>query len=265
MKIVIVGASGALGSRVADLLVERGHEVVRAHRASGVDAYTGSGLAAAFDGADAVVDCLSLQTLKAAAAIDFFETTATHIGRAATSAGVAHVVVVSIANADDPAVNAKFGYYQGKAAQEAAYAKVVDPAALTIVASVQWFELAEQMMSTMRFGPIAAVPRMRCAPAAVADVAVAVADEATANPAEKRGPSGRRKVEVSGPVTMDLVDVAKAVAAQTGSPRWVLGVRFGGPAIRGGGLVPAHPDVVTTTTLDGWLAGRERAGAGDRR
>ncbi len=259
MKIVVVGASGALGSRVADLLVERGQEVVRANRASGVDAYTGTGLAAAFDGADAVVDCLSLQTLKAAEAIDFFETTATRIGRAATAAGVKHVVVVSIVNADVPAVNAKFGYYQGKAAQEAAYAKVVDPAALTVLASVQWFELAEQMMSTMRFGPVAAVPRMRCAPAAVADVAVAVADEVTG------GPSGKRKLEVGGPVEMDLVDVAKAVAAQTGSPRWVLGVRFGGPAIRGGGLVPAHPDVVTTTTLDGWLAGRERAGAGGRR
>lgn len=259
MKIVVVGASGALGSRVADLLVERGQEVVRAHRASGVDAYAGTGLAEAFDGADAVVDCLSLQTLKAKDAIDFFATTATHIGTAATAAGVSHVVVVSIVNADDPAVNAKFGYYQGKAAQEAAYAKVVDPAALTVLASVQWFELAEQMMSRMRLGPIAAVPRMRCAPAAVADVAVAVADVVTT------GPTGKRKVEVSGPVEMDLVDVAKAVAAQTASPRWVLGVRFGGPAIRGGGLVPAQPDVVTATTLDGWLAGRESARAGGRR
>ncbi len=259
MKIVVVGASGALGSRVADLLVERGHEVVRASRATGVDAYTGTGLAAAFDGADAVVDCLSLQTLKAKEAIDFFETTATKIGRAATTAGVAHVVVVSIVNAGDPAVNAKFGYYQGKAAQEAAYGEVVDPAALTILASVQWFELAEQMMSSMGFGPIAAVPRMRCAPAAVADVAVAVADVVTA------GPTGKRTIEVSGPVEMDLVDVAKAVAAQTGSPRWIFGVRFGGPAIRGGGLVPANPDVVTSTTLDGWLAGRESANAGERR
>ncbi|MFE0751516.1 NmrA family transcriptional regulator [Gordonia sp. NPDC058843] len=259
MKIVVVGASGALGSRVADLLTERGQEVVRANRASGVDAYTGAGLAAAFDGADVVVDCLSLQTLKAKEAIDFFETTATHIGRAASAAGVGHVVVVSIVNADDPAVNAKFGYYQGKAAQEAAYEKVVEPSALTILASVQWFELAEQMMSSMRLGPIAAVPRMRVAPAAVADVAVAVADVVTA------GPTGKRKVEVGGPVEMDLVDVAKAVAAQTGSPRWVLGVRFGGPAIRGGGLVPAQPDVVTVTTLDGWLAGRESAQAGGRR
>ena len=105
----------------------------------------------------------------------------------------------------------------------------------------------------------AAVPRMRCAPAAVADVAVAVADVVTA------GPTGKRTIEVSGPVEMDLVDVAKAVAAQTGSPRWIFGVRFGGPAIRGGGLVPADPDVVTSTTLDGWLAGRESANAGERR
>ena len=88
---------------------------------------------------------------------------------------------------------------------------------------------------------------------------VAVADVVTAGPTEKR------TIEVSGPVEMDLVDVAKAVAAQTGSPRWIFGVRFGGPAIRGGGLVPADPDVVTSTTLDGWLAGRENASAGERR
>ncbi|WP_238422054.1 SDR family oxidoreductase [Gordonia sp. 'Campus'] len=259
MKVVIVGASGALGSRLADLLVARGDEVVRASRATGVDAYAGTGLAEAFAGADAVVDSLSLQTLKAEEAIDFFESTATNIARAAAQAGVAHVIVVSIVNAGDPAVNAKFGYYQGKAAQEAAYRKVLGPDILTVFASVQWFELAEQMMGSMSFGPVAAVPRMQCAPAAVSDVAVALADVVTA------GPQDKATVEIAGPDRMDLVDVAKALAAQTGTPRWVVGVPVGGRAIRHGGLVPAAPDVVTTTTLGGWLAGRERAQVGENR
>ncbi|WP_439032290.1 SDR family oxidoreductase [Gordonia terrae] len=259
MKVVIVGASGALGSRLAELLVARGDEVVRASRATGVDAHAGTGLAEAFAGADAVVDSLSLQTLKADEAIDFFGTTATNIAEAAAQAGVAHVIVVSIVNAADPAVNAKFGYYQGKAAQEAAYRKVLDPDVLTVFASVQWFELAEQMMGSMRFGPVAAVPRMRCAPAAVSDVADALADVVSA------GPQGKGTVELAGPEAMDLVDVARALAAQTGSPRWVVGLPVGGRAIRRGGLIPAAPDVVTTTTLGGWLAGREGTRVGENR
>ncbi|MBD0862044.1 NmrA family transcriptional regulator [Gordonia sp. zg691] len=259
MKVAVIGASGVLGSQVADLLAGRGHDVVRANRATGVDAYTGEGLAQVCAGADAVVDCLSLQTLKAKEAIDFFATAAGNIGRAAAQARVAHVICVSIVNADVPAVNAKFGYYQGKAAQEEAYRKAIDPAALTIVASVQWFELAEQMMGTMSFGPLAVVPKMRCRPAAASDVAVSLADVVVA------GPQGTSKVEVAGPAVMDLVDVAKAVAAQQGSPRWVVGVPFGGPAIRGGGLVPDNPDVVTETTLDQWLDARRHTPVGGSR
>ncbi|TYQ10784.1 UNVERIFIED_ORG: uncharacterized protein YbjT (DUF2867 family) [Gordonia westfalica J30] len=264
MKIVVIGASGVLGSRVADLLAERGNEVVRANRAAGVDAYTGEGLAQAMSGADVVVDCLSVETLSAKKAVDFFRTTAHNIGRAATAAAVGHVVCVSIVNADDPAVNAKFGYYQGKAAQEAAYRDVVDPARLTILASVQWFELAEQMMGRMAVGPVAIVPKMRCRPAAAEDVAKVVADTATTAPAPA-GAGGLRKIEVAGPAEMDLLGVAKAVAAQRGSPRWILGAPVGGPAIRGGGLVPANPDVVTPTTLDQWLARHADAPAGSAR
>lgn len=254
MKTVVIGASGVLGSRVADILTERGDEVVRANRAVGVDAYTGDGLAEVMKGADAVVDCLSIQTLKAAAATDFFATTATNIGRAATEAGVAHLICVSIANADDPAVNAKFGYYQGKAVQEDTYREVVPPGMLTILASVQWYELAEQMMGRMGFGPIAIVPKMWCRPAAAADVAAAVADMVAAGP-DPDAPAGGRKIEVAGPVEVGLVDVAKAIAAQRKSPRWVISAPVGGRAVRAGGLVPAHPDVITSTTLDEWLRG----------
>ncbi|WP_168703452.1 SDR family oxidoreductase [Gordonia paraffinivorans] len=255
MKIVVIGASGVLGSRVVEELSRRGHEVVGANRARGVDAYTGEGLAEVMSGADVVVDCLSLETLSAKKAIDFFRTTAANIARAATDAGVGHVVCVSIANADKPEVNAKFGYYQGKAAQEDAYRQALPPEVLTIVASTQWFELAEQMMVRMSLGPVAVAPKMWSRPAAAADVARVVADVATS--ADHDG----RKVEVAGPDEMDLVDVAKAVASRRRSPRWVIGASVGGPAIRRGGLVPAHPDIVTTTALDDWLAAQAAAPA----
>ena len=152
---------------------------------------------------------------------------------------------LSIINAADPAVNAKFGYYQGKAEQERVYTEMLSGDRLTFVRSAQWYELARQMMSTMRLGPVAAVPHMRCRPLSVADAASALADAATAE--------SSRDVEVAGPEVLDLADVGKAIAQRSGSPRWVVGIRFGGAAVRDGGLVPDRPDVVAATTLDQWL------------
>ncbi|MDL9938352.1 SDR family oxidoreductase [Gordonia sp. ABSL1-1] len=256
MRVVVVGASGLFGAAVVGDLSARGVDVVAAQRSTGVDAYQGSGLSEAFAGADVVVDCLNLMTTRARRAIDFFGTSATNIGRAAASAG-ASVVCLSIVNANDPAVNAKFGYYQGKSAQEKAYREVLAPASptpapLTIVASTQWYDLAAQMMSQMRLGPLAVVPHMRCRPAAVGDVAAAFADVVT-TPVTGAATEARR-VEIAGPDELDLLDVARAIAQRDGSPRKVFGVNVGGAAIREGGLIPAHPDVVTPTTLTQWLA-----------
>ncbi|MCH5642107.1 MULTISPECIES: sugar nucleotide-binding protein [unclassified Gordonia (in: high G+C Gram-positive bacteria)] len=253
MKAVVFGATGTLGSALTQRLSDNGVDVVSASRASGVDAYRGEGLDAAIAGADVVVDCLNVTTMKAKEAVDFFTTAAGNVGRAAAAAG-APVVCLSIVNASDPAVNRKFGYYQGKAAQEEAYASVVAPENLTIVKSVQWYELAEQLLGMMRLGPIAAVPHMRARPAAAADVASVLADVVAA--AQHKPADG--VIEVAGPQVLDLVDVAKAIARQKGSPKWVVGIRFGGAAIRDGGLVPSAPDIVTPTGLDDWLA--ERSG-----
>lgn len=252
MRTVVLGAGGQVGRQVVDRLRDEGVDVVAASRTTGTDAYRNAGLTDAVTDADVVVDCLNVTTMKAKAAVDFFATTATNVGRAAHAAGAA-VVCLSIANATDPEVNRKFGYYQGKSAQEQAYRRELEPKALTIVASTQWYELAAQMMGTMRLGPLALVPHMRCRPAAAVDVAEVVAREAiTAARNETR--SEPRVIEVAGPDELDLVTVARSIARQQGAPRWVAGVRFGGAAIRNGGLVPADPEVVTPTTLPEWVA-----------
>lgn len=251
MRTVVLGGGGQVGARVVDRLRAEGVEVAQASRTSGVDAYRNMGLTEVVGGADVVVDCLNVTTMRATTAVDFFETTAVNVARAVHAAGAA-VVCLSIANATDPRVNGKFGYYQGKSAQERTYRELCDPSALTIVASTQWYELAAQMMGTMRLGPLALVPHMRCRPAAARDVAEVVAGEAI-TAARKDIRDQPRVVEVAGPDELDLVAVARAIARREGSPRWVAGIRFGGKAIRDGGLVPSDPDVVTSMTLSQWV------------
>ncbi|MFZ2512444.1 MAG: SDR family oxidoreductase, partial [Gordonia sp. (in: high G+C Gram-positive bacteria)] len=172
MKIVVLGASGTMGRQVAEKLTARGVEVVAAHRGSGVDALTGEGLAAAVDGADVVVDCLNLTTQSGRKATEFFRATAAHVADAASQAG-ARLVCLSICHAVDPAVNAKMGYYRGKAAQEEAYRERLG-GALTVVRTTQWFELARTISDQFSLGPVAAVPHMITAPLAAADGADAI-------------------------------------------------------------------------------------------
>ncbi|MEP9392346.1 NAD(P)H-binding protein [Gordonia sp. VNK1] len=253
MKVVVLGASGMIGRHLVRELAAKGVDTVAAQRSSGVDAYSGSGLQSAFAGADAVVDATNVTTTRAKVAVDFFGTVAANVSAAARSAGVSRVVCLSIINAADPEVNAKFGYYQGKGEQEKVYRERLDAATLTVVRSAQWYELAGQMIERTRFGPVAVVPHMLSRPLAAADAARVLADAATAPTAGD--------VEVAGPAEMDMVDVAKAYARQEGSPRWVIGVNIGGSAMRSGGLLP-HGDVErASTTFGDWLKHQTTDGA----
>lgn len=249
MRVVVFGATGEIGARLVSVLTGRGVDVVAAQRSCGVDAYTGAGLGGICDGADAVVDVTNIATPKSSVAVDFFGAVANHIASAARAAGVRRVVCLSIINAAEATTNAKLGYYQGKAHQERVYREQVPPERLTIVRSAQWYELAEEMLGRIRLGPLAVVPHMMSRPLAAADAATMLADAVTS--------VDGCDVEIAGPAELDLVDVAKAVARQSGSPRWVVGVKVGGSALRRGGLLPRGDFERAPTTLDRWLADRD--------
>ncbi len=246
MTTVVFGASGELGARLSDDLERRGEKVVRAQRSSGVDAYAGTGVREACAGADTVIDCTNVTTMRGSSAVDFFSTVARNIAEAAAAAGVRRVVCLSIVNAADPTVNAKFGYYQGKAAQEQTYTDAVDAGHLQIIRSAQWYELAGQMLTRARFGPIAMAPRMVCRPLAAVDAAELIADAVLSDDVSDR--------QIAGPEQLDLADLARAVAQRAGSPRWVVAIPFGGKAFRDGGLLPRGEFDPGSTTFDGWLA-----------
>ena len=165
-RVVVLGGSGAMGAQVCRLLRERGNDVLAASRATGVDVCTGAGLEAALSGADTVVDCLNVVTMSRRTAVSFFAGAATRVSDAAATAGVGHIVCLSIVNVTDPTVRRLTGYYAGKAAQEQAYA--AGPVPLTLARTTAWFSLAETFLSQIRLGPLALVPGLALQPRAPA-------------------------------------------------------------------------------------------------
>lgn len=240
MRVVVLGGTGEMGSAVADRLEARGHEVVRASRASGVDVTASAGLAGALRGAGCVVDCLNLTTLSKRRAVAFFRTAATTVADAAAEAGVAHVVVVSIVGVTDPPVARSSGYYAGKAAQEAGYAGARVP--VTVVRSTAWFSLAETFLGQLRVGRLALVPRMGLRPVHPDAVADLVADVVGAGPttgaARDDGPAVR---QLAGPDETDAATMARAVAARDGGRVRVVGLPVPVAGLRTG-LLPG-PEV----------------------
>lgn len=245
MRVTVVGASGEFGAVLSDILERRGAEVVRAHRATGVDAVTGKGLQEACAGADVVVDATGTTVRSPRESEEFFSAVARNISIAAEEAQAA-VVYLTIYGASNPVVNKKMGHYKGKAAQEATYTEMLGDGA-TAFRSTQWYSLAETFLTMLSKGPIGAAPRMQSKPADVVDVAEAMADVVL-------DPDRPSAITVAGPEVMDLADAAKAIAAKRGAPKKVVGINYGGPGVRSGGLVPPQPDVTTSTTFEQWLA-----------
>lgn len=267
MRIVVLGASGTLGTLLVDLLRADGHEVVPASRSTGVDAFTGRGLQEAFAGADAVIDAISQVSFSAAKAIGYFTTTAGNICAEARRAGVGRLVCVSIAGATDGEVNRAYGYYRGKAAQEHAYRSSGLP--VTLIHSTQWFELVPVMLRMTTLGPVALLPTMRMAPVAAESVARLVAEEAVRPAGDQAGGSdaGReaqvRTVAIRGPETATAAEVARRMIEGLGSvggraPRRILEAPLFGRAMAGGGLIP-EASIVDGVTLDEWMERRRSA------
>ena len=257
MKVIVLGGSGNLGRRVVGLLLDTGHEAVAASRTSGVDAYTGSGMAEVFRGADAVVDCLNLVSVSAATCIDFYDTTAKNIINTAEQEAVGHLVCVSIINARNPEINKRMGYYRGKAAQEARYQNTKVPA--TIVRSTQWFELAETLLEQMKFGPLSVVPRMQCQPVAADAVARLVASSV------ESGKGAAVGVELAGPEPRDMAQLARLISRNnaatggSGPHPLVIGVPVPGMKVLNGGLLPSAAVPRDSTTFEQWMAGGRKA------
>jgi uncharacterized protein YbjT (DUF2867 family) len=243
MKIAVAGATGRLGRHVAEVLTERGHQVVAMSRATGVDIITGSGLAAALGGVEVIVDAATSPSPDGQTATEFFVTAARNLQQAGVRAGVRRAVVVSIINID------KFtgGYGAAKIAHEDAWQS--GPIPVQIVRAAQFHEFVAQLLEWGTRGDVATVPEMRTQIVSARTVAEVIADAAE-SPA-----SGI--IEVAGRREENLVELARMLAAHRGTPVTVQGFRDtadpDAEVQATGGLLPGPGARLAGPTFAEWL------------
>src|SRR5215510_6794474 len=177
MKIVVIGGSGLIGTKLVNNLRQQGHEVVAASPSSGVNTLTGEGLADALNGAQVVVDVANSPSWEDKAVLDFFETSSRNLLAAEAAAGVKHHVALSVVGTDRLLAS---GYFRAKMAQE----KLIQASQIpyTIVRSTQFFEFARGIAQNAAEGATVRLPSALMQPIAADDVAAALADVAVGKP-----------------------------------------------------------------------------------
>jgi uncharacterized protein YbjT (DUF2867 family) len=248
MRIAVAGATGRIGQLTVAALDKAGQQTVPLSRATGVDAYTGSGLADALRGADALIDVINNPSQDKAEIVDFFGTTTANLLAAEERAGVRHHVLLSIVGLDH---DQRVPHYAGKREQERLVAG--GPVPWSIVRATQFHDFAAMVAGWAERDGSATIAPLLVQPIAQADVAAALADVATSTPL------GRR-LDIAGPETQDLVDMARRTFAARGQgirlvPTWRGAF---GPDMAGEVLLPGEGAKLGPTTFDAWLAAGAR-------
>jgi uncharacterized protein YbjT (DUF2867 family) len=212
MKIVVIGGTGLIGSKVVDRLRKHGHEVLAAAPSSGVNALTGEGLDEALTGADMVIDLANSPSFEDQAVLDFFETSGRHLLAAEKKAGVKHHLALSVVGTGRPAL-ATSGYIRAKLAQEELIRASGIP--YTIVHSTQFFEFLGGIAGAGGEGQEIHLSTGLMQPIASDDVADAVADYALGAPVNGT-------VEIAGPEKAPLAEWVQRFLAAIKDPRRVV-------------------------------------------
>ncbi|SOZ63087.1 conserved hypothetical protein; UDP-glucose 4-epimerase domain [Cupriavidus taiwanensis] len=250
MKIVVIGGTGLIGSKVVARLAAQGHEVVAASPQTGVNALTGEGLGQALAGAKVVVDVANSPSFADDAVLHFFETSGRNLAAAEKAAGIAHHVALSVVGTDKLAQS---GYFRGKIAQEALIRNAGIP--YTIVRSTQFLEFLGGIAESGADGDAIRLSSASIQPIASDDVAEAVADQALAEPANGI-------VDIAGPQRFALSELVQRYLAATDDPRKVVvdaKARYFGAELDDGTLVPEGPARLGKTSFEAWLRQRQQA------
>jgi uncharacterized protein YbjT (DUF2867 family) len=252
MKIVVIGGSGLIGSKLCKKLAERGHQVVAASPKSGVNAVTGEGLAEAVTSAQVVVDVSNAPSWDDAAVMKFFDTSTRNVLAAEAKAGVRHHVALSVVGTDSMQES---GYFRAKLVQEKLIAASAIPC--TIVRATQFFEFLGGIAQASTDGQVVRLPSALMQPMSADDVAAALADYAL-------GPPLNRIVEIAGPEALGIDEAVRRYLTATGDARRVMtdaNAPYYGIKVSERLLVPDNPARLDTTPLDDWLAQLTHAGA----
>src|SRR6185295_15111166 len=177
MKIVVIGGTGLIGSKVVQKLKAKGHEAIAAAPNTGVNTITGEGLIEALRGAQVVVDVANSPSFEDQAAMDFFQTAGKNLAQAEIATGVKHHVALSVVGAERLQSS---GYFRAKLAQEATIKS--SPVPYTIVHATQFFEFLRGIAQSGTEGDKVRLSHSLFRPMAADDVATAVAEAALAPP-----------------------------------------------------------------------------------
>jgi len=252
MKIVVIGGSGLIGSRLCKKLAERGHQVVAASPKSGVNTVTGEGLAEAVTSAQVVVDVSNAPSWEDAAVMKFFDTSTRNVLAAEAKAGVRHHVALSVVGTERLQES---GYFRAKLAQEKLIAAGNIP--YTIVRATQFFEFLGGIAQGSTEGQVVRLPGAKMQPMSADDVAAAMADYTL-------GPPLNRIVEIAGPESLGIDEAVRRYLTATGDARRVTSdasAPYYGVKVSEKSLLPDNAPRLGTTTLDDWLRHLTHAGA----
>ncbi|MGN7799008.1 SDR family oxidoreductase [Leifsonia sp. 22587] len=251
MRIVVVGGTGLIGRPLVESLREQGHDAVAASPSTGVDTVTGVGLAEVLRGADVVVDTPNAPSFEDGPVLDFFERSTGNLVAAEKDAGVRHHVVLSIVGADRlPDI----GYMRAKTAQERIVRESGIP--FTIVRATQFFEFIGALTDGATQGDTAVLSDVLMQPIAAADVSAALAEAATARPADA-------VIELAGPEPLRLDELARRLLTARDDHREVVtdpAAGYFGGTVDDRSLVPGNDPAITdqrfgSTTYSRWLEG----------
>src|ERR1700751_4436496 len=245
MKIVVIGGSGLIGSKLVNKLLEQGHEAIAASPNSGVDTLTGEGLAEALKGASVVVDVSNSPSWKDAAVMKFFETSTRNLLAYEAAAGVGHHVALSVVGTERLLES---GYFRAKIAQENLIKASSIP--YSIVRATQFFEFVKGIADLSTDGNKVRLPSVLIQPMGPDDAAAAVGQIAM-------GPPVNGTVEAGGPEQFHLDELVRRALAAWKDPREVVTdphARYYGIAVSERTLVPGNDARLGQTRFETWLS-----------
>src|SRR5580765_608186 len=245
MRIVVIGGTGLIGSKLVNKLHEHGHEAVPAAPNTGVNTLTGEGLAEALQGASVIIDVSNSPSFEEMAVMDFFTTSTSNLLKYATAAGVRHYVALSVVGTeripDSP-------YLRAKNAQEGLIKAAGIP--YSIVHATQFFEFIKRIADEATDGTTVRLPSVLIQPMAADDVAKAVARIAVGAPLNGT-------VEVAGPQQFRFDELIRRGLAARNDPRAVVAdphARYFGATLGERSLIPSGDARLGEIHLQEWLS-----------
>jgi uncharacterized protein YbjT (DUF2867 family) len=245
MKVVVIGGTGLIGSKVVTCLKEEDHEAVAASPDSGVNTLTGEGLPEVLEGAEVLIDVSNSPSFEDKAVMEFFTTSTTNLLAAEADAGVRHHVALSVVGTERLPES---GYLRAKAAQEKLIGDFSIP--YSIVHSTQFFEFVKRIADDATDGDTVRLPDALIQPIAADDVAAAVCEISLGAPADG-------VIEIAGPEEFPFDEFVRQGLMAKGDPRTVVAdpkARYFGAELQERSLLPTKAVHIGEIRFSDWLA-----------